>query len=47
MEVGVESPVALVPGSHPLAARSSVMTADLLAFDNFAATVSSARRPGR
>jgi hypothetical protein len=39
MEVGVESPVALVPGNHPLAARSSVMMADLLAFDDFAATV--------
>ncbi|HYZ55315.1 MAG TPA: LysR family transcriptional regulator, partial [Streptosporangiaceae bacterium] len=39
MEVGAESPVALVPGNHPLAARSSVMTADLLAFDDFAATV--------
>jgi LysR family transcriptional regulator, benzoate and cis,cis-muconate-responsive activator of ben and cat genes len=39
MEVGVESPGALVPSTHPLAARSSVMTADLLAFDDFAATV--------
>ena len=39
LEVGMESPVALVPGQHPLAARPSVRTADLLAFDDFDLTV--------
>ena len=39
LEIGVESPVALVPASHPLAARSSVTTADLLAYDDFVPTV--------
>jgi len=36
LAIGVESPVALVPGHHPLAARSSVTTADLLVYDDFA-----------
>jgi DNA-binding transcriptional LysR family regulator len=39
MEAGAESPVALVPGNHALAGRPSVLTADLLAFGDFAATV--------
>ncbi|WP_329140273.1 LysR family transcriptional regulator [Streptomyces sp. NBC_01476] len=36
-EVGVETPVALLPATHPLARRTTVTTADLLALEHFTA----------